>query len=105
MPINVGQDDYNILSQQIITKYIKLEILNFQYNVVDEISGNLTAMSVNIDSESDLRRSCNLTFVVTDASFDVKAGNKIWLDKFCRPWVGYENIYTGKIQWYNQGIY
>ena len=105
MTINVGQDDYNILSQQIITKYIKLEILNFQYNVVDEISGNLTAMSVNIDSESDLRRSCNLTFVVTDASFDVKAGNKIWLDKFCRPWVGYENIYTGKIQWYNQGIY
>ena len=105
MPINVGQDDYNILSQRIITKYIKLEILNFQYNVVDEISGNLTAMSVNIDSESDLRRSCNLTFVVTDASFDVKAGNKIWLDKFCRPWVGYENIYTGKIQWYNQGIY
>lgn len=105
MPINVGQDDYNILSQQIITKYIKLEILNFQYNVVDEISGNLTSMSVNIDSESDLRRSCNLTFVVTDASFDVKAGNKIWLDKFCRPWVGYENIYTGKIQWYNQGIY
>ena len=62
-------------------------------------------MSVNIDSESDLRRSCNLTFVVTDASFDVKAGNKIWLDKLCRPWVGYENIYTGKIQWYNQGIY
>ena len=105
MPINVGQDDYNILSQQIITKYIKLEILNFQYNVVDEISGNLTAMSVNIDSESDLRRSCNLTFVVTDASFDVKAGNKIWLDKLYRPWVGYENIYTGKIQWYNQGIY
>ena len=105
MPINVGQDDYNILSQQIITKYIKLEILNFQYNIVDEISGNLTAMSVNIDSESDLRRSCNLTFVVTDASFDVKAGNKIWLDKLCRPWVGYENIYTGKIQWYNQGIY
>lgn len=105
MPINVGQDDYSILSQQIITKYIKLEILNFQYNVVDEISGNLTAMSVNIDSESDLRRSCNLTFVVTDASFDVKAGNKIWIDKFCRPWVGYENIYTGKIQWYNQGIY
>ena len=105
MPINVGQDDYNILSQQIITKYIKLEILNFQYNVVDEISGNLTSMSVNIDSESDLRRSCNLTFVVTDASFDVKAGNRIWLDKFCRPWVGYENIYTGKIQWYNQGIY
>ena len=105
MPINVGQDDYNILSQQIITKYIKLEILNFQYNVVDEMSGNLTAMSVNIDSESDLRRSCNLTFVVTDASFDVKAGNKIWLDKLCRPWVGYENIYTGKIQWYNQGIY
>ena len=105
MPINVGQDDYNILSQQIITKYIKLEILNFHYDVVDEISGNLTAMSVNIDSESDLRRSCNLTFVVTDASFDVKPGNKTWLSNFIRPWIGYENIYTSNIQWYNQGIF
>lgn len=105
MPINVGQNDYNILSQQIITKYIKLEILNFRYDVVDEISGNMTAMSVNIDSESDLRRSCQLTFVVTDSSFDVKAGNRIWLDKFFRPWIGYENVYTGEIQWYNQGIY
>ena len=26
-------------------------------------------------------------------------------DKFVRPYVGYENIHTGEIQWYNQGIY
>ena len=26
-------------------------------------------------------------------------------DKFIQPFVGYENIYTGEIQWYNQGIY
>lgn len=26
-------------------------------------------------------------------------------DKFIQPLVGYENIYTGEIQWYNQGIY
>ena len=26
-------------------------------------------------------------------------------DKFCRPYVGYENMRTGNIQWYNQGVY
>ena len=26
-------------------------------------------------------------------------------DKFVRPYVGYENMRTGEIQWYNQGIY
>lgn len=103
--INIGAEDYNVLKQQYIKKYIRLELLDFQYNIVDELSGNMTKCSINVDSTSDLRRSCDLGFVVTTSTFDIKAGSKLWLDKFCRPYVGYENMRTGEIQWYNQGIY
>lgn len=103
--INIGAEDYNVLKQQYIKKYIRLELLDFQYNIVDELSGNMTKCSINVDSNSDLRRSCDLCFVVTTSTFDIKAGSKLWLDKFVRPYVGYENMRTGEIQWYNQGIY
>lgn len=103
--INIGAEDYNVLKQQYIKKYIRLELLDFQYNIVDELSGNMTQCSINVDSNSDLRRSCDLGFVVTTSTFDIKAGSKLWLDKFVRPYVGYENMRTGEIQWYNQGIY
>ena len=103
--INIGAEDYNVLKQQYIKKYIRLELLDFQYNIVDELSGNMTKCSINVDSNSDLRRSCDLGFVVTTITFDIKAGSKLWLDKFVRPYVGYENMRTGEIQWYNQGIY
>lgn len=103
--INIGAEDYNVLKQQYIKKYIRLELLDFQYNIVDELSGNMTKCSINVDSNSDLRRSCDLGFVVTTSTFDIKSGQKLWLDKFVRPYVGYENMRTGEIQWYNQGIY
>lgn len=103
--INIGAEDYNVLKQQYIKKYIRLELLDFQYNIVDELSGNMIKCAINVDSNSDLRRSCDLGFVVTTSTFDIKAGSKLWLDKFCRPYVGYENMRTGEIQWYNQGIY
>lgn len=105
MAWNIGQDDYNVLKQSNITKYIRLELLDFEYKVVDEISGNLVSMSVNVDADSDLRRSCSCTLVVKDGSFDVAAGSKIWLDRYIRPYIGYVNNWTGKTQWYNQGIY
>lgn len=105
MPLNIQQQDYNIMSQPYINKYMKLNILNFDMNIVDEISGNLVSCDVSVNADSDLRRSCSVSLIVVDSSFDVGSGNRIWLDKFIQPFVGYENIYTGEIQWYNQGIY
>lgn len=105
MALNITQDDYNILRQSYIKQYIKLELLDFNMNVVDELNGNLIGFSVAVDANSDLRRSCDCSLVVTDSSFEIKAGGKIFLDKYIRPWIGYLNMRTGNIQWYNQGIY
>ena len=84
---------------------MKLNILNFDMNVVDEISGNLVSCDVSVNADSDLRRSCSVSLIVVDATLEVMESGRIWIDKFIQPLVGYENIYTGEIQWYNQGIY
>lgn len=105
MAYNVVTSDLDIIRQQSIKKIIRLYILDFNYARVAEISGNMLAMNVSIDSESDLRRSCSIELVVVDDSYNVAAGGRIWLDKYIQPYIGYENIHTGEVQWYNQGIY
>ena len=103
--LNITQNDYNIVKQRINERYIKINILDFQYRTVDEISGNMLSCSINCDADSDLRRSCSVSLVVRDNSFDIQSGGKIWLDKYIQIYVGLKNIYTQGIQWYNQGIY
>lgn len=103
--LNITQNDYNIIKQKNTERYIKLNLLDFNYNVVDELSGNMLSCSVRCDADSDLRRSCNVSFVVTDSGYEVGAGNRVWLDKFVQLYIGLKNIYTQEIQWYNQGIY
>ena len=66
MAYNVVTSDLDIIRQQSIKKIIRLYILDFNYARVAEISGNMLAMNVSIDSESDLRRSCSIELVVVD---------------------------------------
>ena len=103
--LNITQNDYNIIKQRNTERYIKLNLLDFNYNVVDELSGNMLSCSVRCDADSDLRRSCNVSFVVTDNGYEVGAGNRIFLDRYIQLYIGLKNIYTQEIQWYNQGIY
>ena len=103
--LNITQNDYNIIKQRINERYIKVNILDFQYRTIDQISGNMLSCSVQCDADSALRRSCNVSLVVRDNSFDIQSGGKIWLDKYIQVYIGLKNIYTQEIQWYNQGIY
>ena len=101
----ITQQQYQVLKQPIIERYIKLYLLNFQFQKVNEISGNLINCSVSGDGNSDLRHNCSVSLVVTDSSFDIKAGGQIWLDKYIQPYIGIRDIYTNDIVWENQGIY
>lgn len=103
--LNITQNDYNIIKQRNTERYIKLNLLDFNYNIIDELSGNMLSCSVRCDADSDLRRSCNVSFVVTDSGYEVGAGNRIFLDRYIQFYIGLKNIYTQEIQWYNQGIY
>ena len=105
MGIYIQQDDYTILKQNILPKYVKLDVLDFSMNTLDEISGDLINMSVSIDANSDLRRSCQVSLLAKESKYAIQSGGRIWIDRYVRPWVGYENIHTHEIQWYNQGVF
>lgn len=106
--ISLSQADLQILKQKNTALYLKIQILSIesgQYKVDDEISGSLMDLSIDVDADSDLRRSCNLTLIAVDDKFNAESGNNVWLDKYIKILVGYNNILTGEIQWYNQGIF
>lgn len=85
MALNISQNDYNVIQQKIIKKYIRLDLLDFNYNVVNEISGDLTNLSVSVNADSDLRRSCSVSLVVRDSSYNLVLGGQIWLN--FRPFI------------------
>ena len=105
MALNITQNDYNIIKQKATERYLKVNLLDFQYRVADEISGVMTGCTISCDADSDLRRNCNVSLVVNNSSFDIQPGGKIYLDRYIQVYVGLKNIFTQEIQWYNQGIY
>ena len=70
--------------QKIREKYVKIELLNFEYFVVNSLEGKAIDGSISVDATSDIRRTCNLRFVLENSSFNVQAGGQIWLDKLIR---------------------
>ena len=96
---------YRITNQTIRNKFIKINLLNFNYTVVDTLEGNAIEGSININASSDMRRTCNISLVLTDSTFNVETGGKIWLDKYIQIFVGIEDLLTSEISWTNMGIF
>lgn len=105
MALNITNDQFLTSTQTIQSRHVRLELLNHEYQTVDEIQGVCINGSFSIDANSDIRRTASINLVVQDTSFDVGAGKKIWLDKYVRVYVGIENIRGGEVVWNNMGIY
>ena len=102
----VSQDEYNVAKQQARELHAKINLLNFNFQTVDELSGVvLPSSTYSIDSTSDIRRTCNISLIPIDSSFDIAEGNKIWLDKYIQVYIGIKNILTDEIIYTNMGIY
>lgn len=103
--LNITNDQFRTSLQAIQNRYIKLELLNYNYQKVDEIEGTCMSGNISINADSDIRRTANIVLAVQGSSFEVRPGGKIWLDKYIRLWVGTENLNTGSIEWINCGMY
>ena len=106
------QEQLEALNQSIRGKRIKIEILNYNFKIIDTIEGEATEGTIDMDATSDYRMSCSLTMVVDslytgilETKYLVDRGNIIWLDKYIKIYVGIDDIYTGETVWYNRGIY
>lgn len=66
---DVQQVDVDILRQRAKTIYTKIQLLNEDMLVMDEIQGAFIDGSVSIDSGSDIRRTFDGTILVKDDSY------------------------------------
>lgn len=103
--LNITDGQFRSAMQNIQSRYIRLELLNFQYQTIDTIEGICTSGSFTIDANSDMRRTGSVALVVTDSSFEVASGGKVWLDRYIRVWVGTSSLFTNEAEWTNCGIY
>ena len=103
--LNITSGQFNSAMQNIQNRYIKLELLNYQFQTIDNIEGNAVSGSITIDANSDIRRTANIVLVVQNSSFEIESGGRIWLDKYVRIWVGIESFINNEIEWTNCGIY
>lgn len=102
---NITSTQFQTALQNIQSRYIQLELLNYQFQTVDTVEGVCTSGSISINANSDIRRTGSIVLVVTDSSFEVASGGKVWLDKYIRVWVGTVSLLTGEIEYTNCGIY
>lgn len=104
--MEVTQNEYTVAKQQSRELHIKINLLNYNFQTVDELSGVVLPNSTySISSTSDIRRTCNISLVPVDLSFDIANGNKIWIDKYIQIYIGIKNILTNEIIYTNMGIY
>lgn len=102
--------DRDVYLQSVRNQHIKIDMLELdaktgQFFTTEEITGNVLSGSISINATSDIRRTCDISLIVTDASFDISPGSKIYLDKYIKVQCGIDNFKTGETVWENYGIY
>lgn len=102
---NITENQFRNSLQNIQSRYIRLELLNYQFQTVDTIEGVCQNGNINISANSDIRRTGNIELVINNSTFEVSAGGKIWLDKYIKVWIGLMSLITGEIEYTNCGVY
>ena len=104
--VNITEQQYSIVKQPYRELFCRVNLLNYQFQVVDEISGVVISDSWTISATSDIRRTG--TLVITpddDEAYRIQAGSKIFLDKYVQVFIGIKDEVTEEIIWNNMGIY
>lgn len=92
---------------------IKVFVLNYNFEVIDEISGIVESASFNIDADSDIRRTANITMLLQSNYTNTgilnnvyfQSGNGYWFDKYLNIQIGIKDNYSNEYGWYKEGIY
>lgn len=107
--------DNEFLEQLLLTTtkeyFLKIELLDFSEEVIEEIQGKCISGSVTIDGSSSVRRSCALSLVVDEQTFDItNISNLLSLNKKFKLYSGYKNnllhySHYGNTIWFPLGVF
>lgn len=83
----------------------KIELLDFQLQTVDELTGDVIDGSISVDASSSIRRTCDITMAIRDRRYDVVQDGRIWIDKYIVIYLGIVDMRTQEIAWNKQGVF
>lgn len=91
-------------------QFVQITLLDFQEKPIQSIQGQVISGNVNLDGNSNIRRTCNLTMVAQEFENDLtNINNLISINKKLRLEIGFLNTtdhYTSyNIIWFPLGIY
>lgn len=104
--IEITEQQYSIVKQPCRELYCKVDLLNYEFQVVDDISGVVVSDSWTISATSDIRRTGSLVIAPDDdQAYKIQAGSKIFLDKYVKVFIGIKDNTTDEVIYNNMGIY
>ena len=106
------QKQYDVTLQPIRQIDCKIAVLDYDYTLLDEISGITTHISLNVTADSDIRRTADVSINLKDDisqnqnhAFYWTAGNAYWFNKYIQIYTSIKDVRTNEDIWVNQGIY
>ena len=102
--MEITQTDIDLALSSIPHSHIKFLVYDESDTLLDELTGYATSFTWNNLSDSDIRRTANVTMYVPDKSYLVESSSVVWLDNKVKIYVGLENA-SGVITWYIVGTY
>lgn len=102
---DVQQADIQLLRQRAKNIYTKIQLLNDNMTIMDEMQGVFIDGTVSIDSSSAIRRTFDGTIYIKDSSYVASETARVWMDKRIRVMIGFLYLRTNQIRWYSLGVY
>ena len=104
-----NQKQFDTTLQSIRNIDCKLFVLDYDYTILDEISGKTESISLSVNAESDIRRTANINIALKDDSrqtnsniFYWQVGNPYWFDKYIQIYVAIQDVQTQEYVWVNE---
>ncbi len=105
MPYLPTREEERAVLQQAKDVYVKVELLNKDFTVIDALTGHLIDDNFSMSSDNKQRRSYSCTLYVSDYSLTVGPRNKIWIDKYIRVYYGIRSIKTHEVFYWRIGTF
>ena len=103
---NINQDiELQLQTSQTRQLFIKIEILDTDNNVINEVSGRAISGQYNIDSSSDVRRTCSVSFNLENGYLPKDDNSIFWLNKKFKLYVGLKAFNNDEPYWFDKGTY
>lgn len=99
----ITTEDKRLALSRWLSSSLKIQILNTDETVLDELIGFTDLGTISIDSSSYSRRVYNFTLVPTDQSIDVSEKSRIWIDKIAKVYIGLKTPRDTDYKWYSCG--